>query len=259
MCVLAFAWRAHPRWRLILAGNRDELHARPAAPLHRWPEAPGVIAGQDLESGGTWLGVSLAGRMAVITNHRSAGRRKLDPPSRGLLVRDLLTGTGAYAWPQVEDLAAFNPFQLITVADGGAALWSNAGSAPTRQTLGTGLYGLSNGTLDEPWPKTVRLKALTADWLAGPADDLEPLFAALADEARPADAALPATGLGTERERLHSAIFIRDPDYGTRCSTVVAVDANGAGRIVERRFGADGARTGETALAFKWAAEIASP
>ena len=83
MCVLAFAWRMHPDWPIVLAGNRDELHARPAAPLHRWPQPPGLIAGQDLESGGTWLGVAEgAGRLAVVTNLRGFGPPRQGAPSR---------------------------------------------------------------------------------------------------------------------------------------------------------------------------------
>ena len=251
MCVLAFAWRAHPDWPLVLAGNRDELHARPAAALARWEDAPGVLGGRDLEGGGTWLGVSEAGRLAVVTNLRGFGPPRPEAPSRGRLAADVLIGQGRYAHFGVRDLDAFNPMNLIVVAHGEARFCANRPISSIR-TLAPGLYGLSNGDLDEPWPKTSRLKAALGGWLEGSDHDPAVLLEALADEARPPDAELPSTGLDLERERLVSPIFIRSAVYGTRCSTVVRVDARGQGEIVERRFGPDGLAVGETALKFSW-------
>lgn len=246
MCVLALAIDMHPDWPLVLIGNRDELHARPSAPLHRWPEAPHVLAGRDLLSGGTWLGVSEAGRLAVVTNLRGFGPPQDGRPSRGVLVNHALDGGD----PDREDLSGYNPLNLILVDGAGGRFWANR-PTPARRELGRGLYGLSNGDLDEPWPKTQRLKAMLAGWLARPSGP-EDLFDALADEGRPEDHELPATGLDLERERLASAIFIRHPLYGTRCSTVVLVDAEGRGRIGERRFDAAGSLEGETWLDFGW-------
>ena len=251
MCVLAFAWRAHPDWPLVLAGNRDELHARPAAPLARWDEAPEVLGGRDLEGGGAWLGVSEQGRMAVVTNLRGFGPPLPEAPSRGRLVRDVLTGQGPYAHFGDADLGAFNPMNLIAVSQGGAWFWANRPRSAIRP-LAPGLYGLSNGDLDAPWPKTLRLKAALAAWLGGPDHQAQPLLAALADETRPPDEELPSTGLDLERERLVSPIFIRAPRYGTRCSTVVRIDVQGHGEIIERRFGPEGQPAGESALQFTW-------
>ncbi len=254
MCVLAFAWRAHPDWPLVLAGNRDELHARPAMPLARWAETPEVLGGRDLEAGGTWLGVSEQGRMAVVTNLRGFGPPLAEAPSRGRLARDVLTGEGPYAHPDEPDLAAFNPMNLIVASQGEARFCTNRPQSDIR-TLPPGLYGLSNGDLDAPWPKTLRLKAALAAWLERPGHEADPLLAALADETRPPDEDLPSTGLDLERERLVSPIFIRAERYGTRCSTVVRIDARGRGEIVERRFGPDGQPSGETALKFTWPPE----
>ena len=251
MCVLALAIRSHPDWPLVLAGNRDELHARPAAPLARWAEASEVLGGRDLEGGGTWLGVSEAGRLAVVTNLRGFGTPHPGAPSRGLLARDFLLGQGGYARFCAEDLAAFNPMNLIVVEGGSARFCSNRPASTIRE-LGQGIYGLSNGDLDEPWPKTSRLKAALAEWLAGAEHDPEALFAALADETRPADADLPSTGLDIERERLASPIFIRNQPYGTRCSTIVRIGRDGRGEMLERRFDAEGAVSGVTALNFTW-------
>ena len=251
MCVLALAIRSHPDWPLVLAGNRDELHARPAAPLARWAEAPGVLGGRDLEGGGTWLGVSEHGRLAVVTNLRGFGPPDPAAPSRGLLARDFLVGEGRYARFGAGDLGAFNPMNLIVVEAGRARFCSNRPASAIRE-LDAGLYGLSNGDLDEPWFKTRRLKAALAAWLEGAPHDPEALFAALADETRPDDADLPSTGLGLERERLVSPIFIRNAPYGTRCSTIVRIDGQGRGEILERRFGPDGTPAGVTALNFTW-------
>ncbi|MDE8651560.1 NRDE family protein [Novosphingobium album (ex Liu et al. 2023)] len=251
MCVAAIAWAAHPRWRLVAIGNRDEYHQRPAAALARWDDASGIIAGRDLKSGGTWLGVSARGRFALVTNRRGFGDPDPSRASRGALVTDALSGSGAYADPGAVDLMAFNPFNLILADKGGARFFSNRPEA-LRTALARGIYGLSNGALDEPWPKTLQLKAAVLDWLAREDSAFDPLFAALADET------LPGIGLHStqpseiRREAPDTAPFIRDPVYGTRCSTVVAIDAQGRGSIVERRFDAHGEANGETRIAFAW-------
>ena len=116
MCVLAFAWRAHPDWPLVLAGNRDELHARPTAPMARWADVPQVLGGRDLEGGGTWWGVCEQGRLAVVTNLRGYGPPRPDAPSRGRLARDFLAGDGAFAGFSAGDLAPFNPINLIVAS-----------------------------------------------------------------------------------------------------------------------------------------------
>lgn len=250
MCVLALAWESHPRWRLVLAGNRDERHDRPAAPLQRWNGHPGVLAGRDLISGGTWLGVAEAGRLAVVTNLRGYGAPDPRRPSRGLLLSDFLTGEGRYAHPTKDDIAAFNPFNLITLDHAGLASWTNQ-PAPGRQDLSAGIYGLSNGALDAPWPKTVQLKAHLEDWLAAAAEP-EALLAALAEDHLPAAAGAAAPPSDTPQQPPVSPIFARNPVYGTRCSTVIVIDHERRGHIVERRYDAQGVATGETALGFAW-------
>ena len=248
MCVLALAYDRHSRWRLVLAGNRDELHARPTAALHRWDGPGRVLAGQDLRSGGTWLGVSEEGRLAVVTNLRGFGPPEMERPSRGLLLRDLLAGEGDYAAPSDSDLDRFNPFNLFALTDGTLMFRSNR-PAPQRRVLGPGLYGASNGPLDAPWPKTVRLKAALDDWLQAGGERPETLLDALTDDQPPPVQAGPPSDAP---EPPQTPIFIRNPLYGTRCSTVVAIDRDGRGTIVERRYDAEGAATGETALAFDW-------
>jgi len=246
MCVLAMAWQAHPRWRLVIAANREEFHARPAAPLARWQDS-GLLAGRDLQSGGTWLGVSERGRCAVVTNLRGFGSPGQDRPSRGGLVTGLLKGTD----PDSMAIDAYNPVNLIAI-DGDRARFLSNRPAALHTSLGSGLYGLSNGALDEPWPKTLRLKSILLDWLMGPADTPELLLEGLREEALPDIGLDPVQPSDVPQEPNHSPIFIRNPVYGTRCSSVIAVDGEGRGLFVERRFTAAGDANGDTTLPFCW-------
>lgn len=252
MCLAAFALNAHPRFPLVIAANRDEFFARPTAPMAWWT-AGGVelLAGRDLEAGGTWLGLTRAGRLALLTNVREPGRQVAGAPSRGALVVDWLAGQGEAPAFAAQLPPGHNGFNLVT-ADLARGAWhwvSNRAPAPV--ALGPGLHGLSNAALDTPWPKTVGLKAALARALDG-ATGAEPLVAqlleALADATPAPDAALPDTGVGLARERQLSPRFVRLPDpehpalarYGTRCSTVLVREADGRTLVVERSVAADG-------------------
>ncbi|QGN53604.1 NRDE family protein [Novosphingobium sp. Gsoil 351] len=248
MCVAALAWHAHPRWRLVAIGNRDEYHARPAAALARWDASSGIVAGRDMTGGGTWLGVSEAARFALITNRRGFGDPNPARRSRGELVSAMLAGAAPPA-----DLDAYNPFSLLAIGAGKLEFLTNRPEA-LRTTLGHGVYGLSNGALDEPWPKTLALKAALTDWLSANSSDPAALYAILASENRPAIGLPPREPSDIAVEPADTPPFIRSTLYGTRCSTVVAVDNHGAGRIVERGFDAAGRPVGDTALDFRWPA-----
>ncbi|MEQ1542250.1 MAG: NRDE family protein [Novosphingobium sp.] len=232
MCVAAIAWAAHPRWRFVAIGNRDEFHARPTAPLARWTDGR-IIAGRDLQAGGAWLGVS-EGRFALVTNLRAPGFPRPELASRGALVTDWLRGQA----PSAE--VAMNPFNLWLADDERLRFVSNHPETE-HADVEAGLHGLSNGPRGDRWFKTVRLETALATWLPG-GESVEPLFAALADQ----------TPESADPEDVFSSIFIRNQTYGTRCSTVVLVDAHGAGRIIERRFDSNGAAEGETELGFNW-------
>jgi uncharacterized protein with NRDE domain len=250
MCVLAFAWHAHPSWPLVVAGNRDELHARPTIPLARWDRPSHLLAGRDLQSGGTWLGVSEQGRFAVVTNLRGYGGPQPDRASRGALVTDALS-EGRYADLRDADLWNFNPFNLI-VADREQACFLSNRPKIVRSLLAPGIYGLSNGALDEPWPKTMQLKETLLEWIVSGATQPEILLDGLRDESLPGFGIRSAVPSDVPQEPPLSPIFIRNPVYGTRCSTVVAVDDQGQGVIIERRFTVVGGEAGETALPFSW-------
>lgn len=241
MCVAAVAWDAHPDWLLVCAGNRDEFHARPAAPLARWNDGSGMIAGTDLTGGGTWLGVTDAGRFALVTNFRVPEGAQPGRPSRGRLVTDLLTGT------QPQDMAAMNPFNLVLVENGEAWFLTNHPRIERRK-LSPGIHGLSNGGFDVPWPKTVQVERAVGEWLGAPGDDFAPLLDALRDETPAIDPANPDHG----PEPRFAPVFIRNDTYGTRCSTVLAIGRDGHGVIAERSFSAAGAVSGDRVESFVW-------
>ena len=240
MCVLAFAWKPNRRWRLVAAANRDEYHQRSSLPLARWDTSRELLAGKDLVSGGTWMGVSEGGRFAAVTNIRGQpggpGRA-----SRGQLVlRSLLNPDRTLD----QDFAErFNAFNLIVAEPGGATFTTNRPGFAAHP-LDAGIYGLSNGELDEPWPKTVRIKAGLAEWLDTSGEPIE-LLDLLAEGASEVSGHSPG-------ESHLSPVFIADPDYGTRCSTVVAIDENGHGTIMERRYSAQAQAIGETVFHFRW-------
>lgn len=253
MCLIAFAWRVHPDYRLILAANRDEFHGRPAEPLHWWPDQPGLLAGRDLQAGGTWLGVSRTGRLAAVTNYREDLERQRRNRSRGELVTGFLTAAETpLRYCSSIDPPAFAGFSLLSMEGDEMAYVSNRGDDP--RELAPGIYGLSNASLDTPWSKVVRSKATLESLLQKVeqgAFDPEPLFLMLRDtEPAPTDD-YAGTGLAPDLARAVSAPFISTPDYGTRCSTIVLVKASGIVEIHERRFGRSGAPEGEARFSFE--------
>jgi uncharacterized protein with NRDE domain len=251
MCLIALAWNAHPHWRLVLAGNRDEFHARPSAELALWHDKP-IIGGRDLEAGGTWLGVTDDGRCSVVTNVRDPRDPQLGR-SRGLLSLDYLCGdqdATAHASQLMSEAGSYRPFNLLTF-DTRHAFYLGNRPEPRKQAIDDGVHGLSNADFNTPWPKTRKLMRRLNAWLqVERADDFSELFDALADERIASDDELPDTGVGLERERWLSAAFIRGEFYGTRASTIVAISHAGEGVIVERRFGPNARDDGQTTLRF---------
>jgi uncharacterized protein with NRDE domain len=249
MCLVALAWKSHPRWRLLLAGNRDEFHARPTAALARWPGEPVVLAGRDLQSGGTWAGIDGHGRGAVVTNVRNPLAVQQAPVSRGALPVDFLRGSvdaDTHARRLLAGSAQYAPFNLLMVD---ADSCQYVGNSPLEhRAIAPGIHGMSNGGFDTQWPKTQRLCAAMEAWSTTDAADPTAMWNALANEHIAADEDLPDTGVGLALERMLSATFIRGPQYGTRASTLIAIDYEGRGWISERRFGPDGVFEGETTL-----------
>lgn len=233
MCLIVFAWRTHPAYPLVAAANRDEFHDRPAQPLHWWADNPDLLAGRDLEAGGTWMGVSRNGRFAALTNYRDPSQRRSGAPSRGLLVREALeSGADAHETLQAfarrsADYAAFN----LIVGDG-RQLGIHESTTGAVRMLEPGIYGLSNHLLDSAWPKVERARArfsAALDTLPAETDFLD----LLRDTTAAPDQALPQTGVSLEWERWLSPAFIRAPGYGTRSSSLLFANRENQVRFSE--------------------------
>ncbi len=251
MCLILVAWRAHPDYPLVVAANRDEFFARPAAEAGWWPDAPSVFAGRDLEAGGTWLGLDRDGRFAGLTNFRDPQRNRDGTPSRGALVADFLRGrestAEALARLQFEG-PRYNAFNLL-VSDGDSLGIYESASGSAR-LLEPGLHALSNHLLDTPWPKVTAGKSRLARALRALPDDT-PLCELLRDDRPAPDAELPRTGVSLAWERMLSSAFIRAPGYGTRCSTVVTRDRHGWTHVTESSWDAVGVETGRVVERFQ--------
>lgn len=252
MCLALIAYAAHPRYRVVIAANRDEFHARRAAPAS-WIAAD-ILAGRDLEAGGTWLGVRRDGRYALLTNFRDPAHNDPQAPSRGGLPLHVLQNASALT-PTLDDLAPtaerYNGFSLLAGDVRALYYLSNRGGGYA--AVESGVHGLSNHLIDTPWPKVVRTKTKFTRWIAEDGDDIEPLFALLGDRVPASDEILPSTGVPLEWERLLSPPFIVSSAYGTRCSTVITIGVDGQVRFVERSFDPEGQVIGEIRVAFELA------
>ncbi len=232
MCLILLAWHAHPDFPLVVAANRDEHFSRPTETARFWPGASSLLAGRDVQAGGTWLGITREGRFAALTNYREPENGSIisETSSRGRLVSNFLSGTQSAA-DYLANLAAhsgdYRAFNLLcgTLTDG-LLHYSNRAEAPestVMQPLAPGIYGLSNSLLDVSWPKVADGKSAMARALAQLPRN-EALFRLLRDETMHDDAKLPRTGVSLEWERVLSAAFVRAPHYGTRSSTVLTFD-----------------------------------
>jgi uncharacterized protein with NRDE domain len=273
MCLLVLAWRAHPRYRLVLAANRDEYHERPADPLCKWPEPNHMLAGRDLRAGGTWLGLDRSRRFGVVTNFRELQRPRRSAPSRGRLIPDFLAQPQTpeqYLARLETDAPGYSGFNLL-VGDLEQLWYASNRMDQFAQALPPGVHGLSNEFLDSPWPKLQRVRRTFDSWLAtetgnkssgrpvgevlpasgSPAEAasagaaVEALFVMLADRTQ-APQGSPGTGLPPDWERTLSSPFVTHPAYGTRCSTVLLIEPSGAAVMAERRFAPNGVPSGNT-------------
>ena len=244
MCLILVAWRVHADYPLVVAANRDEFFARPTAPAAFWKDAPQLLAGRDLEAGGTWMGVTCKGRFAALTNFRDPAQNRSGAPSRGGLVADFLTGDET---PQtyLERIATHgsqcNGYNLL-VSEGETLWWSSNMGGESRP-LQAGVYGVSNHLLDTPWPKVGAGKTALAQALDRLPDD-QALFALLQDDGIHPDEDLPQTGVPLDWERLLSSAFVKSPEYGTRGSTVLSIERDGWTSFDEQTW-LPGAQPGE--------------
>lgn len=258
MCLILVAWRAHPGYPLVVAANRDEFFSRPTDAADFWRDAPQVLAGRDLQGGGTWLGVTRSGRFAALTNYRDPAALKAAAPSRGELVSSFLRGveTPEMFRHRLEATGTgYNGFNLLFGTGGSLHYYSNCGD--TGGELGAGIYGLSNHLLDTPWPKVAHGKSALALALDALPDDAA-LLALLRDDRIAPDDALPRTGVSLEWERLLSAAFVHSADYGTRSSTILLVDNQGNVSLDETSFDAQVRQIGRRHFSFRLGPESVS-
>lgn len=242
MCLIVFAWKVVPGAPLIACANRDEFYDRPTSAAGAWPDKPHIYAGRDLKGGGSWMGINQDGpngpRFAAVTNIRGPQERRTDAPTRGALVADFLAGDLSapdYIASIAGAAADYNGFNLV-LGDREQLYWySNRGEPDPRngQPLEPGIYGISNGLLDAPWPKVVRTKAQFASLLCQGAPE-DAYFEMLADTTRAPDVRLPDTGIEIDLERVLSAVCIETPGYGTRTSTVVRLYNESPAQLNER-------------------------
>jgi uncharacterized protein with NRDE domain len=253
MCLILFAFKAHAEYPLVVAANRDEAYARPAAPAAFWHDHPQVYGGRDLEMGGAWLGLTRSGRFAAVTNFRDGYPKGVAPRSRGELVGGYLTSTlSAQPYLQAVSLRQSEYAGFGTIAGDGDGLWFLSNYGHGVEAVAPGVHGLSNHLLNTPWPKVTEGKRELASLLNANADGLaENLFAMLADRAIAAANTLPDTGVGVQREKQLGPKFIAvDDRYGTRASTVIIVNRRGDVHYAERSFGGHGKFLGEVAQRF---------
>lgn len=250
VCLIVFAWNAHPEYRLVLAANRDEYHARPARNAHWWPDIDHVLAGRDLQAGGTWLGVSRTGRFATVTNYREMQRSTGRLRSRGELVSRYI---GDDARPD-DFVASINGAQYagfsLLAADRGQFVYSSNRSGQT-SILDRGVYGLSNADLDAAWPKVIRSRDALARLIDSNSVDESSLLRLLADRTPAAVDEIDSSELPFPLARALSAPFIVAGEYGTRCSTTLLWSNDDEVEFCERTFDSSGDPTGTKRFRFR--------
>ena len=251
MCLILFAWRAHPEHALVVAANRDEYFERPSRAAAFWDDTPEVLAGRDLTAQGTWLGVTRAGRFASITNYRNPAERMATAPSRGRLVTDFLTAAhrpSAYFASVAPRAREYNGFSMLAADGTSLAFFSNREGVV--RDVEPGVHGLANHLLDTPWPKVEKGKERLGALLDRPFDP-EACLQLLGDTEPAHDPHLPDTGVGIEWERKLSSIRIAGGHYGTRCSTVVRIGTDGEAEFWERSYDREGGVAGTAQFSFR--------
>lgn len=243
MCLLVFANNVHPNYKLIFAANRDEFYNRPSDQVDYWSEFPDLLAGRDLQAGGTWLGITKQGRFAAITNFRDLKNFRNDAPTRGNLTLDFLVNDISpldYYNSLKETLNQFNGFNLIIGTVNELFYFSNKTGGLKK--LESGVHGISNAILDTPWPKVEKSKRNLKNLIEQ--GDIHPweILNLLDDTSLAKDEELPDTGVGLELERMLSPVFIKSENYGTRSSTIITVDKSDNVRLVEKAYFANTGR-----------------
>lgn len=237
MCLIVFSYKQHGDYPLIFAANRDEYYERPTREATFWDEHPNILAGKDLQAGGTWMGINTKGELSALTNYRDPSIQRTNPPSRGRLVLDFLKSevdAPRYLREVDKQAQQYMGFNLLAGDLNRLAYYSNQHGKI--QLLDSGLYGLSNHLLDTPWPKVQWAKEGLKNIIQKQSVSEEALFSLLASDRKASEEELPDTGIPKDIEKQVSPIFIKGEQYGTRCSTILLVDSEGEATFVERCF-----------------------
>ncbi len=234
MCLNIFSYKKHPDYKLIIAANRDEFYTRPTREAHFWEGNSNILGGRDMQHGGTWLGLNKNGKFAFITNYRDFSLFYPDAPSRGPLVSNYLKAdlSPEEYVKSIEKPKQYNGFNLVVGDMNSAWYLSNVLDQPSE--IKPDVHGVSNAFMDTPWQKVEKGKSCLMDITFNGEFSPGDLFGMLADEAQAPDDELPETGLPIEMERAASSMFIKSPDYGTVCSTVVMIANDGQVYFAEK-------------------------
>lgn len=252
MCILFIAKNKHPDYPLIICANRDEFHLRPTQKAHYWENNPSILAGKDLQAGGSWLGCSINGYFAAITNIREI-EPSTNKRSRGELVKFALLGTTDNGekfnldWLQKHN-DNYNGFNLIFGKLGQLGCYNNTNKKFTLLT--DGFHAICNGSLDDIWPKMAigmtKLETLINSNQHFNANDfIHKLQSMMLDKSQFSDHQLPQTGVPLEWERLLSTIFIQSDNYGTRSTSILLFDQNKNIELSEAQYNNEGKQVTE--------------
>lgn len=236
MCLIAIAQEQHPDYPFILIANRDEFYARPTQKMHYWDQGKSILAGRDLEAGGTWLAISKRGRLAAVTNIRDFSKIKQNAPSRGQLPLNFVKGNDEitdYLMKLKKHSDEYSGYNLLFGSLLGVGHYNNVNNEFNIRT--TGMYAVSNASLDTLWPKVIRAKTMLNERMKNDISH-DDLLEILADNQLADDEYLPETGLSLELERAMSAICTRTQDYGTCSSTVITIDKENQVKVSEYSY-----------------------
>ncbi len=239
MCLIAFSYKVHPKYELILAANRDEFYERPTRSAQFWTneKLPDILAGKDLKGNGTWMGISKSGKWGALTNYRDPSNINEDAPTRGSLVLDFLKSdrSSDQYLKSISNVAdKFNGFNILASDKNGLYHYSNENNIITE--IEPGIHGVSNALLNTSWPKLDQAKKELQNITSSEDFEKEELFKLLKNQEKASDDKLPSTGIPYEWEKAISSVFIKTDNYGTQCSTILLIDYDGSVEFTERRY-----------------------
>ncbi len=239
MCILFFAINRHPKYPVIICANRDEFHQRPTQPMHQWQNI-NLLAGKDLEAGGTWLGINSTGAFSALTNFRQGTEIAPHKKSRGDLVLKAIASTKAETDSYLlSSLGQYNGYNLIYGQLNDLHCFDSVNQKS--HAITNGFHSISNGALDDIWPKMEHGQTLLEDAiLTDETLSIDNLFAIMKNQQTPHESRLPNTGIEKNWEQLLSSIFIVSPEYGTRSTSIITLDNKNNIKVYEHIYDVDG-------------------